>query len=323
MRIVMAPLRGVTTATYRRIYKAHFNGVTEAMAPFISTTKAANISNNHIKDILPINNENSYPVIPQIIGKEPLDLPPYINKFREIGCTEVNWNLGCPAPMVTKKMRGSGLLPHPERVDAYTKVLQDCEEMEYSVKVRAGLNNENEILELLPILERNGCKEITVHPRTASQGYTGRANPEVFQRIIDRTSLPLLYNGDIVSIESYNAIQSQFGDRLSGVMLGRGILINPFLPMQIQGESIPDNGKEIIRDLMTHLYEAYSEELNGIKPVLGRMKELWQYFPLSFPDGQRAIKKILKCTSADTYKRRVDQLFETDFIPPTEYTEQY
>lgn len=315
----MAPLRGVTTATYRRVYKAHFDGIDLAMAPFISTGKAARVSNKLVKEVLPEYNINSYPVIPQLIGNAPEDLPPYLDKLIELGCSEVNWNLGCPAPMVTKKKRGSGLLPHPDMIEKYVSFLNQYPGIDYSVKVRAGFQSEDELVSLLPIFEKHNCREITVHPRTGKQGYQGRANPDLFAKIVDNTDIPLIYNGDVLYKEYFDEILNRFGSSITGVMLGRGILINPFLPEQICGREIPNNPSGKIKDFMNALFEEYEKELFGIKPVLGRMKEIWQYLQYAYPGGERAIKKIIKCTTKETYNKRVNELFKHDFIPPKEF----
>jgi tRNA-dihydrouridine synthase len=319
MKIVMAPLRGVTTAVYRRVYKAHFDGVDTAMAPFISTGQAAKVSNKLVRELLPETNIDSYPITPQLLGNNPDHLPPFLEKLREIGCTEVNWNLGCPAVMVTKKKRGSGLLPHADMVEKYIEVLDKFKGMEYSVKVRSGFNHEDELIKLLPLFEKHNCKEITVHPRTGSQGYAGRANPDLFGKVAEKTTLPLVYNGDILYREYFDEVMEKFGDRISGIMLGRGLLVNPFLPQQLKGIEIPKDSNDHVHALMESLFKEYEKTLFGLKPVLGRMKELWRYLQYSFPEGERQVKKIMKCTSLDTYNKRVDALFKYDFTPPTEY----
>lgn len=321
MKIIMAPLRGVTTAIYRRVYKSLFDGVDTAMAPFISTGQEAKVSNKLVRDLLPECNLESYPLIPQLLGNRADELPPFVNKLIEIGCDEVNWNLGCPAPMVTKKRRGSGLLPHPEIIEEYVEKLNSFEDIDYSVKVRAGFQSEDELIKLLPIFEKYNCKEITVHPRTGAQGYAGRANPDLFQKVMDSTSLPLVYNGDILYKEYFDEVMERFGERVTGLMLGRGLLVNPFLPHQIKGGELPENAGEKVQELMDSLFEEYSKTLFGEKPVLGRMKELWRYLQYSFPEGERKVKKIIKTTTFRTYQQRVNELFETPFVPPTSYPE--
>jgi len=319
MEIIMAPLRGVTTATYRKIYKKIFGGIDSAIAPFIPTGPETKVTNRLVKDVLPENNIDSYPIIPQIIGNRPEELPAFLNKLIELGLPEVNWNLGCPAPMVAKKKRGSGAIQHPALIESYVKVLDEHPGINYSIKIRAGFSDPTELYELLPIFEKHNCARLIIHPRTGQQAYRGRVDVEAFSEVCRRTTLPLVYNGDVFSMKLFNEIVPPFKDRISGLMLGRGILINPYLPEQISGKEIPSNPNERIYELMKQLFAAYSEELFGENPVLGRMKELWQYLHYSFPEGQQNIKRILKCTSFSAYLREEEKLFATPFIPPSDY----
>jgi tRNA-dihydrouridine synthase B len=315
-RVVLAPLRGITTYTYRNVFKENFGGIDDAISPFISTTKDRKVSIKLVKDILPKNNVNGYPLVPQILGNNAEDLIPFVEKIKELGYSEINWNLGCPAPMVTKKIKGSGLLPRPDIVENYLKVLSSIEGIDYTVKVRAGLEKNDDIFKLLPLFEEYNCKEITVHPRTGFQLYRGEADRDIFEKVYNSTSLPLIFNGDIFSIEDYKIVTSRFPD-IIGVMLGRGVLINPFLPAQIKGDSIPDSPNKLIYSFMQTLFDEYSKVLYGDFQIMGKMKELWKYMEFSFPEAKRDIKKILKTTSVPKYQKRVDQLFESHtFTPP-------
>lgn len=114
----LAPLRGFTNALYRNLYSAHFQGIDTAISPFINTLSAKQINRSHIKDILPENN-HEMPVVPQIIGNDPAGFIQLAIKFHDLGFDTVNWNLGGPAPMVAKKLRGSGMLPYPGMIKAF------------------------------------------------------------------------------------------------------------------------------------------------------------------------------------------------------------
>ncbi len=319
LRLIMAPLRGVTPATYRKTYKKYFDGITEAMAPFITTIKEKKVNIKLLKDILPENNQNSYSMVPQVLGNNPEDLDPFIERIKEVGFSEINWNLGCPAPMITKKMRGSGLLAHPEKVEAYLKKLASIEDISYSVKVRLGFESPKEILELLPLFEEYNISELIVHPRTGKQLYHGRPDHDVFNEIYQKTTLSLIYNGDIFSVDEGEKVLKRFPN-ISGIMLGRGILINPFLAAELQGKEIVGNRGEMVASFMRELAENYNDLYRGgDKPVLGKMKELWKYLSLSFPEAKKEVKNIFKAPTLERYYMRVDELFEKhEYQAPTE-----
>ena len=319
MDIIMAPLRGVTVATYRRVYKKHFSGISSAMAPFISTTACERVSDKLVKDILPQNNQNSYPIIPQIIGNKKEIVMPYLKKFVSMGFKEVNWNLGCPAPMITRKQKGSGALLYPELIEEYIAELSQFKKLDFSVKVRLGFEEIDDTIKLLPIFEKYGCKNITVHARTGQQGYSGRVNIDGFVQILNKSTIPVIYNGDILSKDIYNETKARFTKPISGIMLGRGILVNPFLPQEILGVARPNSAKEQVKMFITDLFHEYKQELSGIKPVLGRMKEIWRYLQFSFPHGNKFFKKITRSTEEEQYKKWVSKIFDTEFIPPKEY----
>lgn len=316
MNISIAPLRGVTTAVYRRVYKQFFTGVDTVMAPFIAPGSELKPGRSVLRDILPENNVGSYPMEPQILGNNPQILDNFIPMVKEAGYHQINWNCGCPAPMVIKKKRGSGVLPHPDIFEAYIEKLNSFDDFEYSVKVRLGLHSKEDIYPLLPLMEKHNCKELTVHPRTADQMYFGNVDIEAFARIYDSTSTPLVYNGDIITAEFINKIIDRF-PKVQSYMVGRGLLINPFLPSLMKGGDYPADPKEVIYQFMKSLMEEYEETLYGEKPVLGKMKELWRYYQFSFTDAERPIKKILKATTLRTFKQKVEKFFAScDFEPP-------
>ena len=117
-KLYLAPLRGFTDYIYRNTFAEHFDGFDGALAPFIPTITADRFKPSHLKDVLPENN-SSIPVVPQIISNLPDDFINLAVRLYDLGYTSVNWNLGCPFPMVAKKFRGSGLLPYPEKIDAF------------------------------------------------------------------------------------------------------------------------------------------------------------------------------------------------------------
>ena len=116
--LCFAPLHGITNRVFRQAYFRHFPGFKEAMAPFIQSVRAGSKVATHFKDLLP-GYDHALPLVPQILGNDASGFVDTAVVLADLGYREVNWNLGCPYPMVTGKGRGSGLLPQPERVDAF------------------------------------------------------------------------------------------------------------------------------------------------------------------------------------------------------------
>jgi tRNA-dihydrouridine synthase B len=146
---------GITGATFRRIYNRHFPGFSAALAPFITTTHGNPASRSHFKDVLPENNRDSLPLIPQLIGRSGPDFARAAKRLHDdFGYTEVNWNIGCPSGTVTAKQRGAGILPHPDLIDDFLDHVCANITCRLSVKMRIGFKDPLEYRVLIPILNR-------------------------------------------------------------------------------------------------------------------------------------------------------------------------
>jgi len=166
--LILAPMRGITTMHYRKAFVHHFQGLDIEMAPFISTVSAERINPKLLKDVLPENN-SSLPLIPQVIGNKADDFVQMSIALHDLGYEEINWNLGCPHKPIRKKQRGSGLLPHPDTVDAILDQVCERSPCRISIKVRLGVSDPSELMQLVPVLNRYPLSEVIIHPRTAEQ----------------------------------------------------------------------------------------------------------------------------------------------------------
>ena len=115
--LYLAPIQGVTDALFRTVFHHHFGGFDAAMAPFINPQRHSGFKEKWLADVLPENNPG-LPIIPQLLNTNAEDFVAMAGRLQDLGYTHINWNLGCPVPMVAKKKRGSGLLPYPEMIIA-------------------------------------------------------------------------------------------------------------------------------------------------------------------------------------------------------------
>lgn len=307
--IVLAPLLGVTTSTFRRVFRRHFGGVQRAMSPFIPVPHGKPPPWRHFKDILPKANRDSLPLIPQLIGRDGEDFRQAANAIHdELGYEEVNWNLGCPAPTVTARGRGAGMLATPDRIEAFLATAFTGLRCRLSIKMRLGLERDDEALALVDCLNRHPIAEVTIHPRTGRQQYTGHANVERFEQLKGLLVHPVAYNGDIDGTARAQAICARFPD-LSSLMLGRALITNPWLPAAICNgrPEREDWHADALARFHDDLVDAYRQELDGGDgPVLAKMKELWGYWAADFPDARRVLKSL---TLAE-YRDRTAHAFE-------------
>jgi tRNA-dihydrouridine synthase len=292
-------MRGITTAVYRRVFMRHFQGLDLAVSPFIPTVSATRINPKLFKDVLP-DPQTPLPLIPQLISNHAADTVRFCRVLHELGYSEINWNLGCPWKHVRKKKRGAGLLPFPGLVDAFLEEVCSHSPARLSVKVRLGVSDRNELLELMPVLNRYPLRSLCIHPRTAEQMYSGPVDLEAFAAAAAAADPPVWYNGDLNDAAFFHAVRERFPD-LNTFMLGRGLLMDPFLCETLKGYPPADETRiERLRTFQDELKAEYRALYPDDAPLLGRMKELWKYLGAHLSNGKALFKKLKKTRHVDT-----------------------
>jgi tRNA-dihydrouridine synthase len=318
--LILAPLQGVTDVVFRQVYARNFNGIDQAMAPFISTMSSRRLKPSRLKDVDPALNR-TLPVIPQILGNNPDDFIYLGDYLFDMGYAQVNWNLGCPHSKIAKKMRGSGLLSHPEKIDTFLSRVIPTMKASLSVKIRLGRKSKEEIRNLIAMFNTHELDEIILHPRTGEQMYTGIADVDAFENAMDACIHPMVYNGDIVDLASWERIRQRF-PKIRRFMIGRGILANPFLPEQIKGvktdsQSTDTQIRERLKTFHADLFNSYKQVFSGPGHLIGRMKGFWGYLGPSFENSRKPLKKMLKSNSDQDYLDRVNAFWDMNlnFLP--------
>lgn len=306
--LVLAPIRGITDCHFRSIFHHYFPGFDSSLAPFINPQRHSSFQHRQLKDVLPENNR-TLPVVPQLLNTNVEDFLFLASRLQELGYKEINWNLGCPAPMVTKKHRGSGLLPFPEQIISFLDRVVPRLPLALSIKTRLGYDDKNELPALLPRLDDYPLTEIIIHARLGSQLYKGTTDRESFGLCLKGSRHPIVYNGDITSVQNFKELQQEFPG-IKKWMIGRGALANPFLAGEIKNLTISDKRKKLL-NFHDELYACYREILSGQSHLLGRMKQLWIYLSTFFPPEKKAWKNIKKCRTEEKYQQIVEDIFQS------------
>jgi tRNA-dihydrouridine synthase B len=312
LTIHSSPLQGFTDFRFRNAFQMYFGGIDQFIAPYIRVNGKMEIKPGNERDILPANN-SSLNLIPQIITKDADEFLFVAKYIQKLGYNELNWNLGCPYPMVAKRGMGSGLLSMPEKIDEILTRVSAETDIKVSVKMRLGYESSREIFHVLPVLEKYRLANITIHPRIGKQLYRGEVDLKAFEECLGQSSHKILYNGDITSVHSFREMKDRF-PAINHWMIGRGLIADPFLPSMIKVDNpvYPENRYEVFNSFHDALFSSWEEALSGQKHLLVKMYSFWEYFIQSFPHSPKGLKKIKKAQSISVYREVVRQIINNE-----------
>lgn len=297
-----APLQGYTQHAYRRIHARNVGGVSYYYTPFIRMEKGA-VRRKDIVDILPEHNEG-VPLIPQIIASDADEFDKLCDIIQEMGYHRVDLNMGCPAPMQTKLARGSAMLSSPELVEEIANRMKTRSDLRFSVKMRLGWKESDEWRQILPILHDIPLEHITLHPRIGIQQYKGEVNMEMFKMFYEACHHPLIYNGDIQTLDDLARMEEEF-PRLTGIMMGRGLLANPVLSAEYASGTAWTWAKR--RDTVLRMHDEWlqfcREKYVSDSQVLLQVKPFWEYQNAWI--GKKVYKHLMKSGSFRNYMAAV------------------
>ena len=168
------------------------------------------------------------PVVQQIFGSNPVTMAKAAQMIEERFAPDaIDLNMGCPAHKIVKSFHGASLMKDPDLAASLVRAVKQAVKVPVSVKTRLGWSNDREILEFVKVLEDAGADLITIHGRTKAQGYSGTANWDRVGEARANVKIPVLVNGDIVSVET--AREALARSNADGVLIARGALGNPWI----------------------------------------------------------------------------------------------
>jgi len=311
--LLSSPLQGFTDFRFRNAFDKYFGGIDKFYAPYIRLNGKFEIKNNYQRDLVIKNNTVSQ-LIPQVMTNNADEFLFVVKYIQSLGYKELNWNLGCPYPMVINRGMGSGMICEPEKINEVLKRVHNETDVVVSMKMRMGYENPTEILDVFPILDQYPIKNIAIHARIGKQLYKGGTDLESFANCLDKTKHKIYYNGDITSLEAFKELQERFPS-IDHWMIGRGLIADPFLPQMIKDNDFnyPSDKIERFKKFHDTLFDQFASALSGAKHTNLKMLSYWEYFSHMTEEPKKVVKLVKKAKSIDDYDRAVSKIFSEYF----------
>ncbi len=228
---VMAPMAGITNLPFRTIARKKGAGlVTSEMV------SAAGLVREQKRTLAYLDtNEEDQPLAVQIFGREPDEMAAAAEIAAGTGASVIDINMGCPARKVVKNGAGSALLKDIHRAGQITSAVRRAVEgLPLTVKFRAGWSPVETIAnDFARMLEDCGADALTLHPRYATQGFSGCADWSLIRSVVTSVRIPVIGNGDVTNPRVALEMRNTTG--CSAVMIGRGAVGNPWIFSGILG----------------------------------------------------------------------------------------
>jgi len=299
---MLAPMQGLTNRALRAYFIEHVRPdviFTEFMR--VNTAPAdTGLTAADLRDIA--SEQDGVPLVVQLVGhgREALVLAARV--AQEAGAAHINLNMGCPYGRMGGGLTGGGMLRCPDDLAQVIPALREAIDGSFSVKIRTGYDDPEQILRLLPLFESSGVDFLVLHPRTVVQKYDGVADHGVTARVVRETRLPVIANGDIRSAADGGRVLGETG--AAGLMLGRGAIADPALFRRLRGVVNREPGREERREeLGRYLREMlirYGQLFCGDAQVLSKIKEIIAY--QDDPELSKPLKELRRAKTLRAFE---------------------
>ena len=304
----LAPLAGITNLPFRRLVKEC--GCSVVCSEMVS---AKGLFYNGKKTLSLLRSQkNEAPLSVQLFGSDPESMADAAKMVQDLNVASlIDINFGCSVNKVVKQGAGVALMKNPQLTKTILTAVRNATHLPLTIKIRSGWDSSGQqALNIANIAKDSGVDAITMHPRTATQGFKGHADWGLIKQLKSQSSIPIIGNGDINSVEDAINMVEQTG--CDAVMVGRAAMANPFILSQIDqyfktGSYHIPSPFDIFRKMerLTLLYVDYFEEIPACKMLRGRLS----WFVKGLP-GSSAFRKALSETQSKNHILNLIHEFE-------------
>ena len=306
-------MEGVTDLSFRRTIR-RLGGVGMTCTEFIASVGLSRGKSKRLMRMAAFDPDER-PVSIQIYGRDPARMAEAARVLESRGATIIDINMGCPSKKVCANSGGSSLMADPDLAVTIVRAVRAAITIPLTVKMRSGFDAERRNApELAWRCQEEGVGAVTIHWRTREDGYGGTRRVDKISETVQRLSIPVVGNGDIVDLESAVAMFAETG--CAGIMVGRGAIADPFLPRRLadwvagRPESKPEPGA--LRDVLLDFFETVerSFERRGSGGGLGRVKMLTRHVTRALPGGDELCQHVLRSQTHSDVRAHVLAYFD-------------
>ena len=307
--LILAPMAGVTNLPFRIICKDYGAGM---VCTEMASAKAMFHNDQKTKRLFNTEGEKR-PISFQVFGSE-LESIAYAVKYMSDFADIIDINMGCPAPKVVKNGDGSKLLLDLEKAKQIIEIAVQNSKVPVTVKFRKGWDKENIVaVEIAQIAEQAGASAVTIHGRTKSEFYTGKADWDIIKKVKQSVHIPVIGNGDVTDEESALAMFKQTG--VDGIMIGRGSFGNPWIFRNIKhylqtGEKLPQpTNQERLQVMEKHIQLAVEEK--GEDVAIKELRKHISWYTKNLKNSSEFRNSINKIEKKDELISTIEEYFKT------------
>jgi nifR3 family TIM-barrel protein len=282
----LAPMAGITNAPFRLVCREAGAGLLTSEEIDARALVMGNGKTQALARYLP----EERPLVMQLLGHDPDVLAEAARRLEAGGADGVDLNMGCPVAKIVAKGQGAALMRDPLAAAMIFRTLRKAVSVPLSVKIRGGWDDRAlNAVEIARIAEGEGLDAITVHPRTRSQQFTGRAPWDVIADVVDAVRVPVTGNGDVRSVDDARAMVAATG--CAAVMIGRGALGRPWV---FRGREVTREERAGIIRRHCGLIEAHLPE----RPALVQLKKHLAWYAEGRPNAARTRPALFAARTA-------------------------